>query len=125
MCALGLILVLNLQSPDATTARSGRAYRIVTAIMDVDSALLQLHIRKLGHTLEYFLLGIASYAAFGWYGVPVDGAISLLDQFFKILLPTRHFDITDLPYDAAGYLLGCCACWAGKKILSKIMIRDL
>ena len=72
-------------------------------------------IRKLGHVMEYGLLGMASAIAF------FDGhravksvvislafcvAVSVLDQVVKIFVPIRHFDVTDLPFDAIGSVAG-------------------
>ena len=72
-------------------------------------------IRKLGHVIEYGLLGITSGIAF------IDGSrvfkgtvialalcttVSVLDQVVKIFVPIRHFDWTDIPFDIAGSLVG-------------------
>ena len=65
-------------------------------------------IRKLGHILEYGMLGLASGVAFFDSHKVVKGvvisiafciAISVVDQVVKIFVPIRHFDITDLPFD--------------------------
>ena len=116
IAALGLILLLNLQGKDATMALSDKVGNILEAVFKVDSLWIGTHIRKLGHTMEYFLLGFACYCFFGWKGLLFCAVFSVLDQCFKELIPVRYFDATDLPYDMLGYVLGCCAGWAGKKI---------
>lgn len=116
IAALGLILLLNLQGKDATMALSDRASHFLQAVLKTDSVWIDSHIRKLGHTIEYFLLGIACYWCFGWKGLIYCAVFSVSDQCFKELIPIRYFDSTDLPYDILGYVLGCCVGWAGKKI---------
>ena len=119
IAALGLILLLNLQGKDATMALSDKVGNILEAVFKVDSLWIETHIRKLGHTVEYFLLGFACYCCFGWKGLLYCGIFSVLDQCFKELIPVRYFDSTDLPYDMLGYVLGGCVGWAGKKIREK------
>lgn len=119
IAALGLILLLNLQGKDATMALSDKVSNILEAVFKVDPVWIETHIRKLGHTIEYFLLGFACYWCCGWKGLPLAAGVSVLDQCFKALIPVRHFDAGDLPYDMIGYLLGFCAVWAGKKIKEK------
>ena len=72
-------------------------------------------IRKLGHVIEYGLLGIASGIAFISSGHRFKGtvmalslciAVSVLDQVIKIFVPIRHFDWTDIPFDIVGGVLG-------------------
>ena len=119
MAAVGLILMLNLQGKDATMALSNKVSDILQAVFPDDSAWIAANIRKLGHTMEYFLLGFACYCCFGWKGLRYCAYFSVLDQCLKELLPVRYFDATDLPYDMLGYVLGTCAGWVGKKIKEK------
>lgn len=72
-------------------------------------------IRKLGHVIEYGLLGIASGIAFissdRWFkgtafALILCIAVSVLDQCVKIFVPIRHFDWTDIPFDIVGSLAG-------------------
>ena len=116
---MGLILLLNLQGKDATIALSNKVSDILQAVFRADSVWIGTHIRKLGHTMEYSLLGFACYCCFGWKGLMFCAVISVLDQCFKALIPVRYFDATDRPYDMLGYVLGCCAGWAVKKISEK------
>ena len=100
-------------------ALSDKVSNILEAVFKVDPVWIETHIRKLGHTIEYFLLGFACYCCFGWKGLICCAVFSVLDQCFKELIPVRHFDSTDLPYDMLGYVLGTCAGWVGKKIKEK------
>ena len=66
--------------------------------------------RRIGHVLEYFLLGLTVAAAFrisgrrGFLGaLAVCAAVSLADQTLKIFIPGRHFDHFDLLMDLLGY----------------------
>lgn len=119
IAALGLILLLNLQGKDATMALSNKVCDIFRTVFKIDSTWINTHIRKVGHIMEYFLLGFACYCCFGWKGLIYCAALSVLDQCFKELIPVRYFDATDLPYDVLGYVPGCCVGWVGKKIKEK------
>lgn len=113
---LGLILFLNLQDRDASMALSDRAAKILAAIFPNEADWIHTHIRRLGHTIEYFLLGFVCCRCFGWKGLLLSAGVSILDQCFKELIPVRYFDAADLPYDMIGYVLGACAGWLGRKI---------
>lgn len=113
---LGLILYLNLQGRDATMALSNRAAKLLGAVFPAGAAWIQANIRRLGHTMEYFLLGLVCFRCFGWKGLWICAGVSILDQCFKELIPVRHFDAGDLPYDMIGYVLGACAGWLGRKL---------
>ena len=72
-------------------------------------------IRKLGHVIEYGVLGLASGIAFinsdRWAKGTVIAlalciAVSFIDQVVKIFVPIRHFDWTDIPFDIVGSLVG-------------------
>lgn len=69
-------------------------------------------IRKLAHTAEYFLLGVASMLLFRDHpkgflkAAALCAVISLADQTIKGFLPGREFDWTDFPFDIAGYTAG-------------------
>lgn len=110
ICALFFILFLNVMTLRRSVKLSNAAGAAVTSV--VHSTWIHTHIRKLGHTGEFFLLGIPVYACFGWKkGLPICVAVSLLDQSFKVLIPGRHFDWTDLPFDVAGYVVGMFVMW--------------
>ena len=73
----------------------------------------KLAVRKLGHILEYGLLGLASGVAFcDSHRLSVVKAvglcliISIIDQTIKIFVPVRHFDIVDIGFDLIGAAIG-------------------
>lgn len=73
----------------------------------------KLAVRRLGHILEYGLLGMASAIAFcESHRLSVVKAvglcliISILDQIIKILVPVRHFDVIDIGFDLVGAVIG-------------------
>lgn len=117
IAALALIFLLNLQRGESSMTLSGKIGDILKDLFPNSSVWIDTHIRKLGHTIEYFLLGIACYWCFGWKGLLFGAGISVLDQCFKELIPVRYFDPADLPYDALGYILGSFMVWAGKKAI--------
>ena len=65
-------------------------------------------VRHLGHVIEYFVLGICSGMALRkkWQAVALCLAVSAFDQAVKELIPVRHFDIHDIPFDIAGIAAG-------------------
>ena len=76
-------------------------------------------IRKIGHILEYGVLGLASGIALidngdithRWakgtaFALVLCVTVSVIDQSVKILVPIRHFDWTDIPFDIIGSVLG-------------------
>lgn len=74
----------------------------------------KLAVRRLGHILEYGLLGIASVIVFFIdshrfsvvKAVMLCLTISFLDQIIKIFVPVRHFDIVDIGFDLIGAVIG-------------------
>ena len=72
----------------------------------------KLAVRRLGHILEYGLLGLASGVAFCDSHRGVIKAvimcliISIIDQTIKIFVPIRHFDIVDIGFDLIGAVIG-------------------
>lgn len=113
---LGLILYLNLQDARTSMALSNKAGEVVASIAVVEKTWIQKNIRKLAHTGEYFLLGISTFWCFGWKSLFVDAEISFADQCFKGLIPIRHFDWTDFPFDIVGYVSGCLMGWGMVKM---------
>ena len=76
------------------------------------------NIRRVAHTVEFFFVGLFASSA----AVCLDKRMSLArlrcvpvlafcavcsvcDQVHKIFVPGRHFDIVDLGFDAAGYVV--------------------
>ena len=71
------------------------------------------NIRWLGHTIEYFILGLAAGSVFKrkWIALPVCLFISVIDQVTKIFIPVRHFDPEDIPFDIVGFCGGIAIAW--------------
>ena len=67
-----------------------------------------MNIRRIGHTIEYFVLAVSAGFAFKrvWQGLIFCTVVSILDQFTKAFVPVRHFDINDLPFDMVGIVAG-------------------
>lgn len=76
------------------------------------------NIRRVAHTVEFFFVGLSSSAAAACLGerilrtrlrcllVPLFCVVcSVGDQVHKIFVPGRHFDVVDLGFDAAGYIV--------------------
>ena len=118
--SLLLILGLTLQDAEGTTELSeGFQKKLIQMVQTLGISEEQLnlawwndpgHVRKLGHVLEYFMLGLSSAFLFCKRGkkfvlqaLVFCTVVSILDQILKECLPTRHFDVTDLPYDFVGY----------------------
>lgn len=78
-------------------------------------------IRKLGHIIEYGLLGIGAGVAIDRkrWAVITCIAVSILDQVIKVFVPIRHFDITDLPFDAIGAVLGIMIVTGVQRLISR------
>ena len=119
-----LILSLTLQSNKGTGALTNSALQVVISSaektgMSREEVLAQWwanpdFIRKLAHIPEYFILGFASLFVFRFLKIKncINKSfvfclcLSILDQTIKGILPTREFDITDLPIDFLGYGIG-------------------
>lgn len=79
--------------------------------------------RKVAHTIEYFFLGVTVCLAFRWFWLSLIlcGLASICDEILKTYYPPRHFDITDLKFDAVGYVAGVIlvyffVCFIGDKV---------
>lgn len=124
LAAFGMILGLTLQSARGTTALSDWCRDALLKILPEGSgaaAWAARNIRRLGHVPEYFLLGVTAYGAMqsSFPGkkvilrtLAVCAAVSAGDECLKAMLPTRHFDILDMPMDVIGYALGTALGWA-------------
>ena len=101
----GLIVIFDRLGMDALTGR-------------IDSTIA---IRRLGHVIEYFALGLAATICVRRkrYALLICVCVSVADQVIKIFVPGRHFDLNDLAFDAAGYvagiLLGGVLAWFGRR----------
>ena len=76
------------------------------------------NIRRVAHTVEFFFVGLFASAAVACLGEHLPCArfryvfvllfcvvCSVGDQVHKIFVPGRHFDMIDLGFDAAGYVV--------------------
>lgn len=76
------------------------------------------NIRRVAHTVEFFFVGLFASATVACLGeclpcarfryVPAlffCAVCSVGDQVHKIFVPGRHFDMIDLGFDAAGYIV--------------------
>lgn len=76
------------------------------------------NIRRVAHTVEFFFVGLFASAAVACLGERLPCArfryvfvllfcivYSVGDQVHKIFVPGRHFDMIDLGFDAAGYIV--------------------
>lgn len=76
------------------------------------------NIRRVAHTVEFFFVGLFASTTVACLGECLPCArfryalaalfcavCSVGDQVHKIFVPGRHFDMTDLGFDAAGYVV--------------------
>lgn len=109
------ILLLTIQSVNGTMALSNRFLAVI--VRSCESLGIEttdawwnssVNIRRIGHTIEYFVLAVSAGFAFKrvWQGLIFCTVVSILDQFTKVLVPVRHFDIYDLPFDMVGIVAG-------------------
>ena len=75
----------------------------------------QLAVRRLGHVIEYGLLGVSCAIAFWNRDHKIKSmvkaqliclAVSVIDQCVKMFVPVRHFDVIDIGFDAVGAIIG-------------------
>ncbi len=121
-----LILFLTLQSIQETVFLSESFRRWLISLCGrfgfyeagkwLDSSII---IRRIGHVIEYFVLGIAAAISLKRkrYALLFCLCISVADQIIKIYVPGRHFDWMDLMFDAMGYVIGLSVVWIAKQII--------
>ena len=116
------ILLLTTQNIHDNAMLSEGFRRLLVKIYDclgLDSSSAwwndQLAVRRLGHVIEYGLLGIASAVAVYddrhrlrsvGMALLICLAVSMIDQCVKIFVPVRHFDVVDIGFDAVGAVIG-------------------
>lgn len=113
------------QSGDAGETRATGAAEVAdqTDGVRVDSLApvrmwMATNIRRVAHTVEFFFVGLFSAVTAACLGerilrtrlrcflVPLFCVVcSVGDQVHKIFVPGRHFDVVDLGFDAAGYIV--------------------
>ena len=90
------------------------SYTWKTTLTTADWYAFYILVRKFAHSVEYLLMGVASSFSFLVWGrkrpyllaVVFCAVVSICDQLSKIVVPGREFDITDIPFDVMGYLIG-------------------
>ena len=116
-----MMYCLTEQPPDTTISESDtfNAFLVSlfgdTFLYDQETNLwLGINIRHWAHSAEFFLLGIfvtltiwfsmnSKLVKTGGISFTVCAVLSLMDQFHKLFVPGRHFDVFDLAMDALGY----------------------
>ena len=110
-----IILLLTLQDIERTVALSEGFRSWIVSVCDrfgwdmlgsrIDSPVA---IRRLGHVIEYFVLGAAAAISIRKkrFALLLCICISVADQVIKIYVPGRRFDRMDLTFDAMGYGFG-------------------
>ncbi len=121
-----IILLLTLQSAEGTVGLSEGFRNWLVSVCDrfgwdtfrgwIDSPVA---IRRLGHVIEFFLLGLAAAisARKKKFALLLCMCISVADQVIKIYVPGRHFDWVDLGFDAMGYVIGSSMVWIVKRLI--------
>ena len=115
------IYCLTEQLPDTTSSESNAFNAFLVSLLG-DTPLynketnlwLGIDIRHWAHSAEFFLLGIFVTLTI-WFNMnpkliktvgisfAVCAVLSLMDQFHKLFVPGRHFDMFDLAMDTLGY----------------------
>ncbi|MBM6689062.1 VanZ family protein [Collinsella tanakaei] len=123
--SLFAVFFLTEQSAQDTTSLSNGIVQVILCVLvifqieptGIDPWLISWFVRKLAHTVEFFVIGMfAAATCIAWTkqgGVHrafvratfLSVASSLFDQFHKLFVPGREFDYLDLAFDALGYLI--------------------
>lgn len=118
LIAIAFIIFMSIQAPDASTMEANWFVKGLAKInseinhREVNVWLTYVLVRKFAHTIEYIILGIAVAVFFSesrhsiLYPMLICMVCSVMDQCSKIYIPGREFDITDLPFDVMGYVIG-------------------
>jgi len=118
-----LIAAFTLQPGEASSALTMRFVRVVAGINNrmnntqADWSISFSLVRKFAHSFEYLAMGGAAVCCcLVWVrrhpylvAVVFCVVVSICDQLSKIAVPGREFDITDIPFDVMGYLIGIMA----------------
>ena len=131
LIAVLAILLLTVQSVSGTMTLSNSFLKLITTIctklgISTDAWWnSSVHIRRLGHVIEYAILGLTAGIAFKkpWKAFIFCAGISLLDQFTKIFVPVRHFDTKDIPFDMAGIVVGLAVIMVVKMVVESVAVR--
>ena len=118
--ALLLIIAFTLQPGSASAALAMHFDNVIAEVNNklnnttADWYSSYILVRKFSHSVEYLLMGVASSFFFLVWGkkrpfllaVVFCAVVSICDLLSKIVVPGREFDITDIPFDVMGYLIG-------------------
>jgi len=102
LAVFSAVLFLTFQGPQETTSLSESVRTWIGYKGD------SVHFRSDVHYIEYFIVGVASIVlawTLGWrlwVGAIIACGFGLLDETFKIFLPTREFSGIDLIKDVIG-----------------------
>lgn len=135
--AILLIIAFTLQ-PGSASAEL--AMHFVNVIAKVNNKLnhttadwypFYILVRKFAHSVEYLVMGVASSFFFlAWekkhpylLAVVFCAVVSICDQLSKIVVPGREFDITDIPFDVMGCLIGILFVYAARHEWHKLKQR--
>lgn len=120
------VFVLTEQTPEDTAHLSSFVTYGISELLSIvgfslqsdDLFVLNKLLRRLAHTIEFFIVGtFASVTVLLWFkerlelprcrniALGICIALSLFDQTHKLFVVGREFDVIDLIFDAAGYLL--------------------
>ena len=120
--AVAMVLFFTFQDAEGTT----RLSESVRQWLEKYGIIAESHaLRSNIHILEYFIVGLAVFAfgaSRGWKvatSLLVCGAIALLDESIKVLLPTREFDVVDLIKDWVGVAVAMLVIWLLKRKTAK------
>lgn len=123
--SLLVIFILTEQTPEETTHLSSFATYAISDLLSIagiflqsdDLPLLSKLLRRLAHTVEFFVVGFfVAVTVLLWlkervglaksrnYALGICIGLSLFDQTHKLFVIGREFDVIDLIFDAAGYL---------------------
>lgn len=120
-----IIFILTEQTSEETIRLSSSMVYVVSnllsnvgiSLQSYDLAILSKLLRRLAHTVEFFVVGFfVAATVLLWlkervglaksrnYALGICIGLSLFDQTHKLFVVGREFDVIDLIFDAAGYL---------------------
>ena len=137
---LTVIFSLTLQSPEGTLHLSGWVQEFLLSLFDKGSApawLYDMHwVRSYAHIPLYFALSLTLYLALSasfaerkpafkmamllaLLAAVISSLVGLFDEFIKMFLPMREFDIVDWGIDILASLVGAGAGAVAKHLYKK------
>lgn len=120
-----VIFALTLQSPSGTSRLSKWVQEFLLSLFDMGQApvwVYNMHwVRSFAHIPLYFTLSLAFYVALrasvgnrslvrtAMLAALFSSLVGLLDEFVKIFLPSREFDLVDWGIDVLASIIGAGA----------------